>query len=178
MTEIHSFGDKLRLARERRGLSQEEAAKSLCLNVEIINALECEQFDKLPSAVFVRGYIKNYASLLRLTVNDPSLVSASSVNSAKSSAPVKQFSSRFKWVPLLKDIFLRALNYVVVILLSVLVFIWWHERRHAVEKIDTTRSIINMSVEKIPFERLSDHGLLPVVKNNDLIEDVFPGWPL
>ena len=59
MTETNSFGNKLRLARERRGLSQEEAAKALCLNVDVINALECEQFDKLPSAVFFFFYIKN-----------------------------------------------------------------------------------------------------------------------
>jgi cytoskeletal protein RodZ len=177
MTEITSFGDKLRLARERRGLSQEEAAKSLCLNVEIINALETEQFDKLPSAVFVRGYIKNYASLLRLTINEPPHSSVTE-RTVSSSASTKRGPSEFILLPFLGNIFLKLLNYIVVIMLMALVFIWWHERRHAVEKVDTTHSIINMSVEKIPFERISSRNLLPRIKNDDLMRDVFPGWPL
>lgn len=175
MTEITSFGNKLRLARERRGLSQEEAAKSLCLNVDIINALECEQFDKLPSAVFVRGYIKNYASLLRLTINEPSPASVSSVSA---SIAHQHEMKHFEFLPFLTQFFLKLLNYIVVIALAVLVFIWWHERRHAIEKIDATRSIINMSVEKVPFERLSPHNLLPNIKNDDLMHNIFPGWPL
>ncbi|HEV2613924.1 MAG TPA: helix-turn-helix domain-containing protein [Gammaproteobacteria bacterium] len=176
MAEINSFGDKLRLARERRGLSQEEAAKALCLNVEVINALECEQFDKLPSAVFVRGYIKNYASLLRLTINEPSRASTSSASPTVSPTPE---TKQFGLLPLLGRIFLKLLNYVVIITLAVLVFIWWHERHHAIEKNDATRSIISMSVEEVPFGRIkSNEILLPIVKKDDLMQDIFPGWPL
>lgn len=175
MTEINSFGNKLRLARERRGLSQEEAAKSLCLNVEVINALECEQFDKLPAAVFVRGYIKNYASLLRLTINEASSVPT---NETVLAAAHKPETKKVEWLPFLGHFFLKILNYLVVITLIVLVFIWWHERRHAVEKSDTTRSIISMSIQKVPFERVHPHVLLPRIEDDDLIRDVFPGWPL
>lgn len=175
MTDINSFGNKLRLARERRGLSQEEAAKSLCLNVDVINALECEQFDKLPSAVFVRGYIKNYANLLRLTINEASSPSA---NTTTLAVTHKQEAKKIEWLSFLSHFFLKMLNYLVVLTLIVLVFIWWHERRHAIEKGDTTGSIINMSIEKVPFERVQAHVLLPRIKDDDLIRDVFPGWPL
>ena len=177
MAEINSFGETLRLARERRGLSQEEAAKSLCLNVEVINALECEQFDKLPSAVFVRGYIKNYANLLRLTINEPSRESTRSVSTSVSHP---QEAKHFELLPLLGRIFLKLLNYIVIITLAALVFIWWHERHHAIEKNDTTRSIISMSVEENPFprEKKSNERLLPLVKKQELMRGIFPGWPL
>lgn len=177
MAEITSFGNTLRLARERRGLSQEEAAKALCLNVEVINALECEQFDKLPSPVFVRGYIKNYASLLRLTINEPSSKASVAVKDTESSSP----HQKRRIEPLLffgKPSF-KVVNYLVMIILAVLVFVWWHERHHAVEKTDATHSIINMSDEIIPFKReQSSAPLFPIKEKQSLMKEVFPGWPL
>ncbi|MDX2165333.1 MAG: helix-turn-helix domain-containing protein [Gammaproteobacteria bacterium] len=177
MTETNSFGNKLRLARERRGLSQEEAAKALCLNVEVINALECEQFDKLPSPVFVRGYIKNYANLLRLTINEkPSKPSAHVVAAPVSSTHEKKVANRLSMLGYFPA---KIFNYVIALVLVALVFVWWHERRHAIEKIDTTGSIINMSIEKIPFQRQQSlKSLLPIKPDKDLMKEVFPGWPL
>lgn len=197
MTETNSFGSKLRLARERRGLSQEEAAKALCLNVEIINALETEQFDKLPAAVFVRGYIKNYASLLRLVINEspPVATSATVFSSPLEQGSVSQSetptntvlkSNSFKWLKSFNQLFFKLLNYLVIISLIILVCIWWHERHRAAEKTENLRSIINMSVEKIPFERLENtkpKELLPKFNkkpnvSKDVLKLVFPGWPL
>ncbi len=179
MSETISFGNKLRLARERRGLSQEEAAKSLCLNTEIINALENEQFDKLPSAVFVRGYIKNYANLLRLTINEQPARSTSTSTSSTPPETTSREKSTANHFSLLSFFSVKSINYIVVLVLTALVFIWWYEQRHAIEKTDSTRSIINMSVEKIPFQRAKPTvPLLPLQLKQDLMKDVFPGWPL
>jgi cytoskeleton protein RodZ len=54
-------GYLLRQAREERGLSQMEAARDLHLTSKVINAIEEDNFELIPSFVFARGYIRSYA---------------------------------------------------------------------------------------------------------------------
>jgi Uncharacterized protein conserved in bacteria len=60
-------GRRLRAARESRAWKQEDVAKYLNLHPRIIAALETDDYDALPPAVFVRGYLRNYAQLLDLS---------------------------------------------------------------------------------------------------------------
>lgn len=53
-------------ARARKNLSVADVALQLKLSVSQIEALEAEAYDRLPGAVFVRGFVRNYARLLDL----------------------------------------------------------------------------------------------------------------
>lgn len=53
-------------ARKTQGLEIADVARQLKLSVSQVKALEAGQFDKLPGPVFVRGFIRNYARLLKL----------------------------------------------------------------------------------------------------------------
>jgi len=59
-------GARLAQARELRSLSVADVARQLKLSVAQVEALEAGQFDRLPGPVFVRGFIRNYARLVRL----------------------------------------------------------------------------------------------------------------
>lgn len=59
-------GQRLRAEREARGMSQNEAARRLNLTVTYVEALEADDYDRLPEAAFVKGYIRNYARELDL----------------------------------------------------------------------------------------------------------------
>ena len=59
-------GQRLRSGREAAGLTQAEIANRMHLSVSYIRALEADDYDRLPKAAFVRGYIKNYAKLVNL----------------------------------------------------------------------------------------------------------------
>ena len=59
-------GAALAAAREALNLSVAEVARQLKLSVTQIEALEAGAYEKLPGPVFVRGFIRNYARLLRL----------------------------------------------------------------------------------------------------------------
>jgi cytoskeleton protein RodZ len=59
-------GAALAAAREALNLSVAEVARQLKLSVSQIEALEEGAYQKLPGPVFVRGFIRNYARLLRL----------------------------------------------------------------------------------------------------------------
>ena len=68
-----SAGDWLRSAREAEGLSIEAVAQQLKLAPRQVRALEDGNFAELPGRTFVRGFVRNYARVLRL---DPEAVVA------------------------------------------------------------------------------------------------------
>lgn len=59
-------GDGLRRTREAQGLSISEVAHALKLNPRQIEALEAGRFDLLPGYAFTRGFLRNYARLLKI----------------------------------------------------------------------------------------------------------------
>jgi cytoskeleton protein RodZ len=63
-------GASLKTARERAGLSLDEVAQALKLAPRQVRALEEEDFAQLPGRTFARGFVRNYARLLKLDGDD------------------------------------------------------------------------------------------------------------
>lgn len=63
-TEPLSVGAQLAAARVRRGVTVQQAAEALHVDVEIIEALETEQFERLGPPVYSRGHLRRYADFL------------------------------------------------------------------------------------------------------------------
>jgi cytoskeleton protein RodZ len=61
---LASPGFLLRGAREARGLSIEEVADRLRLNVALVLAMEEDRLGLLGAPVFARGHLRNYAALV------------------------------------------------------------------------------------------------------------------
>ena len=61
-----SPGASLSAARNEIGLSVADVARSLRLSVRQIEAIEADDFDKLPGKTFLRGFVRNYAKLLNI----------------------------------------------------------------------------------------------------------------
>jgi cytoskeletal protein RodZ len=55
------FGGKLRLARERRGVSLRQIAASTKIAVAALEALERNDISKLPGGIFTRAFVRSYA---------------------------------------------------------------------------------------------------------------------
>ncbi|WP_298630189.1 RodZ domain-containing protein [uncultured Thermus sp.] len=60
------LGERLRRAREEKGLSLKEAAERLALKIKVLEALEACRFEDLPEPALARGYLRRYALLLGL----------------------------------------------------------------------------------------------------------------
>jgi transcriptional regulator with XRE-family HTH domain len=58
------IGDALRSARERRGLTLAEVEAQTKIRGKYLRALEAEDWDVLPSAAYVKGYLRTYARLV------------------------------------------------------------------------------------------------------------------
>ncbi|MBL8481705.1 MAG: helix-turn-helix domain-containing protein [Rhodocyclaceae bacterium] len=59
-------GERLRAAREARGLGLDAVAAQLKLHLRQVEALECDAFEQLGGATYARGFLRNYARLLDL----------------------------------------------------------------------------------------------------------------
>ena len=64
------IGQRLREAREARGLQTSDIAQSLKITQRQIEAMEREDFGLLPGAAFVRGFLRNYARFVGLNLDD------------------------------------------------------------------------------------------------------------
>jgi cytoskeletal protein RodZ len=68
-----SIGDRLRQARERRGVTIAEASATLKIRVPILDAFEREDHSQLPPRIYALGQLRTYATYLGL---DPTTVAA------------------------------------------------------------------------------------------------------
>ena len=59
-------GQLLRAARLEQGLSIEDVARQMRLSVRQVTALEEDDYTKLASGTFLRGFVRNYAKLLQM----------------------------------------------------------------------------------------------------------------
>ncbi len=61
-----SLGQRMRAAREARGMTREEAAARTKVRVSILDALESDQYERIGHGVYLRGYLHKYLALLDL----------------------------------------------------------------------------------------------------------------
>jgi hypothetical protein len=55
-------GVELRLARVKQGLTQEDVSARTKITPAILEAIEDEQFERLPAVIYLRGFLRSYAS--------------------------------------------------------------------------------------------------------------------
>jgi cytoskeleton protein RodZ len=114
-------GARLHQAREQKKLSVQQIADRLYLDAGVIDTIESDDYDRLPSPIFVRGYLRSYAKLLDLPAE--SIVEAYELIGQQSPPPLTfqlkqndQANSDNPWV--------KAATVVIAASLVVLVSMW------------------------------------------------------
>ena len=64
--DLCRIGQVLRETREEKGLSFEEVSEALFIRKRVIGAIEAGDWDNLPHPVYVKGYVTQYAALLKI----------------------------------------------------------------------------------------------------------------
>ncbi len=64
-----SIGALLVNARKAASLSQVDVAEQINLPLRIVKALEADDFDNLPEATYIRGYLRNYARIVGINAD-------------------------------------------------------------------------------------------------------------
>jgi cytoskeleton protein RodZ len=64
--DLCEMGRLLKEAREERGLTFEEVSEALFIRKRVIGAIEAGDWSNLPHPVYVKGYVTQYASFLKI----------------------------------------------------------------------------------------------------------------
>ena len=67
---IKTLGERLREIREKAGVSIEEIAKVTRINKKYLEYIEEDCYDKLPSDVYVKGFLRSYSNFLGVNADD------------------------------------------------------------------------------------------------------------
>jgi cytoskeletal protein RodZ len=67
---VESLGEKLKTAREGKGLSLDDAGKETKITIRYLEALEKEDFSGFPGEAYITGFLRNYGAYLDLDVQE------------------------------------------------------------------------------------------------------------
>jgi cytoskeleton protein RodZ len=59
-----SFGERMRRERETCGITLDSISRTTKIGIHILEALEKEEFDRLPGGIFNKGFVRSYARFL------------------------------------------------------------------------------------------------------------------
>jgi cytoskeleton protein RodZ len=146
---LETPGQLLRLHREKMGLSAQDIAKRIHLDIKIVEAIESDSSEGMPSAIYVRGYLRSYAKtvdadadrVIELYNSDTPPAPPEILPEVK---PPSQVSSNDKPV--------KAFTYLITLGLVLLLLIWYQSnfvvdtRTNIVEQTNTKTRINGVDV--------------------------------
>jgi cytoskeletal protein RodZ len=141
-----SVGETLRRARENRNLELEQVSRELKIATRFLEAIEREQFERLPGGVFAKSFVRQYARMLDLDEDEaaaevqrlltpPSAPQLAGLGETRATAPQHvEFAPRVRSISNRRfgsESWLPALALVVAVMLGCsLVYGWWqHDHR-------------------------------------------------
>jgi len=164
--EVVGPGQMLAQARENIGMSQQQVADKLNFRITLVKNIENEVFDQEMPATFNRGYLRNYAKLVNISV-DEVLVGYEMLNIAeKQCAELQSFSkgtekqaesNRIMWI-----------SYLILTLLIASSIVWWlQETKNNSEVSIITSQIETKITTPVSNEQLIDKNNLGVIDSNN-----------
>ncbi|WP_428608262.1 RodZ domain-containing protein [Sedimenticola sp.] len=122
-TVVEGPGKQLRDIRLAKEMDIHRVANLLHLNTGLLEALEADDYSKLPGTVFVQGYLRNYARLLDIPV-DPIL------EAFQQYRPKNDEGTDLKAAQIRREVrsshtVIRLITWLIVIGLIALVVTWW-----------------------------------------------------
>lgn len=116
------IANQLHTAREEKDLSVSEVANNLHLDGSIIEKLESGDFEQLTSLTYVAGYIRSYAKLLKLPVDD---ILAKLYETNEDSPAIVPTYLQGKSIRIHKSSNRKVLAVIIMVVLMLLVTTWW-----------------------------------------------------
>jgi cytoskeleton protein RodZ len=157
------FGRMLAEARESKGMTVAEVAEKLKLTPHQVEALESEDYSRLPAAVFVRGFARNYARLLNLPVDTlPGLAQPAIVASTTITAPSEQLVLRTS--PVRRWLLLPLVGLLLFIVLVIALYSWLRQGEDAYLTNGVVQAPVAPlpSVQSVPVQPIPEQALTPV----------------
>jgi cytoskeleton protein RodZ len=142
-------GEVLSRARKEQGLALEEVMLHLGITKRVLYALEHDEYDGLPSPIYVKGYIKRYCSILKIP-HEEVLIGFDS-RMEELGLGLSEPSVRLDRIPRKK--FQPWFLIIPVALIVLVAFLLW-----SIFSDDSESSTADDSIETLSQEMLSERG--------------------
>jgi cytoskeletal protein RodZ len=124
---VEKIGEKLRNARELKKLTIKDVMKETNISAKYLEALEEEEFDKIPGEPYLLGFLRNYAEFLKLD-GDEIVQSYKGYKIGESATPLEELTkptSLFA-LPSLPNLFNknRKIFYIAGVAVGLILIIW------------------------------------------------------
>ncbi len=153
---VHSTGERLRGAREKMGLTQQNVAERLCLKLSTVRDIEEDKSPSDLASTFLRGYIRSYARLVHVPEEEllPMLAKQAPVRSTKIE-PMQSFSLGKRRKK--RDGWLMSFTWLVLFVVVGLTGAWWWQNHKAaqadlVSMADQSTSTDGDNAQSIPLD--------------------------
>ncbi|MCH8537905.1 MAG: DUF4115 domain-containing protein [Alkalimonas sp.] len=117
-------GQLLRAARETKQWSQKESANQLNLRLSLIESMEADQYDPNLLPTFIRGYLRSYARLLKISEHEV-LKAYEQLHGAKAVEPRAMYSFSNRTEKEATENRFMLLTYLVIAVLVGMLLVWW-----------------------------------------------------
>lgn len=129
-------GRRLQAAREKLGWSESDVAKKLHMSVSFVRAIEADDYERLPEATFIKGYMRNYARLLEIPADEVANLFEQLVDEEENDELVdiespSRTASRPWWL----------ITAVVVLAAGMLVWMMWPEQQPSSSPVPQVRQV-------------------------------------
>lgn len=159
--EAQTMGERLRIAREQLGFSQQTVAERLCLKVSTVRDIEENKSPQDLASTFLRGYIRSYARLVHIPEEEllPMMAKQTPVRDSKvevmhSYSLGKRRKKRDGW--------LMSFTWLILFVVLGLTGAWWWQN-HKAQQAELTTMDDQSSVELSATQ--DEHSV--ALNNND-----------
>lgn len=164
-----SFGKRFSTARGALNLSREEVAKELRLSIDIISSLENEDYEQLAVPIYVTGYIRNYARLLKIPV-EPLLAA---YNQVQLESPTIVASSMRKPKSSHAHLLIKLVTGLIILVLLVGIFSWFQSQNFEPSTWFSAQAVTENTEPTILLPELAEPDKLPA-KKEVMVKDTPP----
>ena len=131
-----SVGETLRQQRLRRKVQLQEVSEKLKISARMLEAIEADQYDKLPGGVFAKSFVRQYAGVLGLdeeevatqfeqTVRLPELADLAELRRPRPATDLPRMDERRFSRGRSRSVLPSLIAVVVVMLICSGVYGWW-----------------------------------------------------
>jgi cytoskeletal protein RodZ len=149
-----TIGERLRLAREERGIPLREISDQTRISVHFLEAIESNDYKRLPGGIFNRSFVKAYARYVgydeKEAVDAYARYMRDQGDGSEDSSPALYTSKVYTDAPATRSPFLTVVLAVVIlaILTAVALFLLnWYQQRSATSIVETTEEVMARCVE-------------------------------
>ncbi len=142
-----SIGEQLRLAREERGVPLREISDQTRISVHYLEAIELDDYKRLPGGIFNKSFIKAYARCVgydeKAAIEGYTRYMREHGGSADEVATTRQISKVYTDTPATRSPVLTVLLAIVILTiltLAALAALHWYQKRSVTGASDTDRS--------------------------------------